>query len=199
MSGSQVEQGAARYDVHDDCVEILFTAAQIQEKVVELGRQVGHEYEHLRPIFMPILKGGFIVAADLLRHLEPCPRGLEVEFVAASSYGKGTETSGTVTVSFDTASVKGRHVLLVDDLCDSGLTLFEVQRHVQEAGAASVKSLVLLDKTARRKMEFVPDFIGFECPNKWIVGNGMDTAQIYRSLPYIGVLKSDVQAQFLTK
>lgn len=108
------------------------------------------------------LQGGFIVAADLLRSIDPVPDGMEVEFVHASSYGAGTETSGTVEVSFRKEAVKDRHVLLVDDLCDSGLTLYEVARHVKEAGATSVKSLVLLDKLARRKVEITPDYIGFD-------------------------------------
>lgn len=190
---------AAAAPMHPDVYEVLFSEQEIKEKVQELARQIGQDYEHLAPMFCPILKGGFIVAADLLRALEPVPHGMVVEFISASSYGAGTETSGLVNVSFDREAVKGRHVLLVDDLCDSGLTLFEVQRHVVEAGAASVKSMVLLDKTERRKVDFKPDYIGFPCPNKWIVGNGMDTAQIYRALPYIGVLRPEVQAQFKTK
>lgn len=185
--------------IHPDVEEILYTAKQISDKTAELGLAVSNDYKDKRPVIMPILKGGFIVAADLVRALHPVPEGMEVEFVAASSYGSGTETSGTVLVSFAKDVVKGRHVLLVDDLCDSGLTLAEVTRHVTEAGAASVKSLVLLDKKARRKLHFEPDYIGFECPNRWIVGHGMDTAQIYRSLPYIGVLKPEVQAQFMIK
>lgn len=183
--------------IHDDVEEVLFSAEEIQAKIVEMGSRVAADYAALRPVLMPILKGGFIVAADLVRAIHPIPEGLEVEFVAASSYGAGTETTGKVSVSFKTEVVKGRHVLLVDDLCDSGLTLVEVAKAVLEAGAASCKSLVLLDKTARRKVEFVPDYVGFQCPNKWVIGNGMDTAQIYRSLPYIGSMKVEAQERFL--
>ncbi|GAX79534.1 hypothetical protein CEUSTIGMA_g6975.t1 [Chlamydomonas eustigma] len=183
-------------NLHEDVEEVLFTQQQILDKTKELGAKVAFDYSDKRPIISPILKGGFIVAADLVRSLNPVPQGLEIEFISASSYGSGTETSGRVEVSFRREIVQGRHVLLVDDLCDSGLTLSEVARHVREAGAASVRSLVLLDKRARRKVEITPEYIGFDCPNKWIVGNGMDTAQIYRSLPYIGVLKGEAQAGF---
>lgn len=183
-------------NIHEDVEEVLFTQQQILDKTRELGARVAIDYSDKRPIISPILKGGFIVAADLVRSLNPVPQGLEIEFIAASSYGSGTETSGRVEVSLRREIVEDRHVLLVDDLCDSGLTLSEVARHVREAGAASVRSLVLLDKRARRKVEITPEYIGFDCPNRWVVGNGMDTAQIYRSLPYIGVLKAEAQARF---
>lgn len=184
---------------HDDVLQIMFTREQIAERIVELGRQVAQDYDDKAPVIMPILKGGFIVAADFVRALDPVPEGMMVEFVQASSYGAGTETSGRVEVSFNTEVVKGRHVLMVDDLCDSGLTLLTVHQLLVEAGVASVKSLVLLDKVARRKVEYTPDYIGFPCPNVWIVGNGMDTAQLYRSLGYIGSLKPEVQKKFMTK
>lgn len=107
--------------------QVLFTEAEIKAKVAELGVRVATDFASLSPIIMPILKGGFVVAADLIRAIHPVPEGLEVEFVAASSYGAGTETSGQVSVDFKTEKVKGRHVLLVDDLADSGLTLVEVR------------------------------------------------------------------------
>ncbi|KAG1676912.1 hypothetical protein FOA52_014788 [Chlamydomonas sp. UWO 241] len=177
--------------------EVLFTAEQIASKLKELGARVAADYGDKRPVIMPILKGGFVTAADLVRSIHPVPDGLEVEFVAASSYGAGTETTGTVQISFAEAVVKGRHCLLVDDLADSGLTLFEVTKAVLAAGAASAKSLVLLDKKERRKVDITPDYIGFDCPNKWVIGNGMDTAQIYRSLPYIGVMTKEAQSRYL--
>ncbi|KAF5838840.1 phosphoribosyltransferase-like protein [Dunaliella salina] len=130
---------SATYDVNQDIGEVLFTEEQIKSKIKEMGRAVAKDFVDKAPVVMPILKGGFTVAADLVRSLDPVPKGVIVEFVAASSYGAGTETSGTVKVSFDASVVKDRHVLLVDDLVDSGLTLSEVHRLVQEAGAASVK------------------------------------------------------------
>ena len=179
----------ANYDIHGDAGDILFTKEQMQAKVVELGRVLGRDYQGMRPVFMPILKGGFIFAADLIRCLDPCPEHLMVEFCSARSYGARVETSGTVQISFDEQVVKGRHVLMVDDLCDSGLTLLSVQQRLLEAGAASVKSVVLLDKRARRKVEYHPEYIGFDCPNHWVAGMGMDTNQLYRSLDYVAVLK----------
>lgn len=130
---------------------------------------------------MPILKGGFIFAADLVRALSPCPAGMEVEFVSACSYGARTETSGAVEVAFDATVVANRHVLMVDDLCDSGLTLLTVRERLLAAGASSVASVVLLDKKERRKVEYDPDFVGFACPNKWVAGAGMDTHQLWRA------------------
>ncbi|GFH17047.1 hypoxanthine phosphoribosyltransferase [Haematococcus lacustris] len=130
--------GKPCHNVHQDIESVLFSADQIRDKVDELGRLVVNEYHDKLPVIMPILKGGFIVAADLVRALHPCPEGMVIDFIQASSYGAGTETSGRVEVAFDAAAVKNRHVLLVDDLCDSGLTLQEVTRHVREAGAASI-------------------------------------------------------------
>eukprot|EP00195_Chlamydomonas_chlamydogama_P004921 CAMPEP_0202902656 /NCGR_PEP_ID=MMETSP1392-20130828/16980_1 /ASSEMBLY_ACC=CAM_ASM_000868 /TAXON_ID=225041 /ORGANISM="Chlamydomonas chlamydogama, Strain SAG 11-48b" /LENGTH=186 /DNA_ID=CAMNT_0049589451 /DNA_START=113 /DNA_END=670 /DNA_ORIENTATION=+ len=178
----EAKPAQAVHTIHDDIEEVLFTREQIDQKTAELAQRVVADYHDKKPVIMPILKGGFIVAADLVRNLHPVPEDMEVEFIHASSYGAGTETSGTVKVSFHADAVKGRHVLMVDDLCDSGLTLFEVSRHLVEAGAASVRSLVLLDKKERRKLDYTPDYVGFQCPNRWIVGHGMDTAQIYRSL-----------------
>jgi hypoxanthine phosphoribosyltransferase len=180
---------SSSYDIHADAGDILFTKEQMQAKVVELGKIIGKEYQGRRPIFMPILKGGFIFAADLIRCLDPCPEHLMVEFCSARSYGARVETSGTVQISFDEQVVKGRHVLMVDDLCDSGLTLLSVCERLMEAGAASVQSVVLLDKRARRKVAYDPDYIGFDCPNHWVAGMGMDTNQLYRSLDYVAVLK----------
>eukprot|EP00775_Hariotina_reticulata_P002716 gene2716-3013_t len=160
-------------------------------RTIELGREIGSAYCDKRPLLMPILKGGFIFAADLIRALEPCPQDAMVEFVSARSYGKGLETSGTVQVSFDADVVKGRHCLMIDDLVDSGLTMQTVQQKLLEAGAASVKSVVLLDKKARRKVPYEADFVGFDCPNHWVAGMGMDTNQHFRSLEYVAVLKPE--------
>jgi hypoxanthine phosphoribosyltransferase len=182
---------AAGYDIKDDCGEVLFTRDAIQKATKQLGRQIAADYAHKAPLLVPILKGSFIFAADLTRALDPCPAGMSVEFVSARSYGAGFETSGTVQVSFDEAAVKGRHCVMVDDLCDSGLTLATVKERLLAAGAASVASVVLLDKKARRKVDFVPDYIGYDCPNHWVAGMGMDTNQLYRGLDEVVVLKPD--------
>lgn len=182
---------ADTYDIHADVGDVLFTKQQLAEKTEQLGKVLGKEYVDKRPLLMPILKGGFIFAADLIRALDPCPQDSEVEFVSARSYGARTETSGTVQISFDAAVVAGRHCLMIDDLCDSGLTLMSVRDKLLEAGAASVKSVVLLDKRARRKVAYDPDFIGYDCPNHWVAGMGMDTNQFFRSLDYVAVLKPE--------
>eukprot|EP00882_Tetradesmus_deserticola_P019464 GHRQ01020953.1.p1 GENE.GHRQ01020953.1~~GHRQ01020953.1.p1 ORF type:complete len:216 (+),score=74.74 GHRQ01020953.1:135-782(+) len=180
---------AATYSIHDDVGEVLFSKQQMAEKVAEMGKLLGITYQGKAPVLMPILKGGFIFAADLIRALDPCPEDLVVEFVSARSYGAGFETSGTVQVSFDAEAVKGRHCLMVDDLCDSGLTLMTVRDQLLAAGAASVASVVLLDKRARRKVSYDPDFVCLDCPNHWVAGMGMDTNQRFRSMDYVAVLK----------
>lgn len=191
--------GEAQYDIKNDCGEVLFSREQVQEATKELGRKIAADYATLSPLIVPILKGSFIFAADLVRSLDPCPEHMAVEFVTARSYGAGFETSGTVQVSFDESAVKGRHCVMVDDLCDSGLTLATVQEKLLAAGAASVKSCVLLDKKARRKVDFVPEYIGMDCPNQWVAGMGMDTNQVYRGLDQVVVLKQEAIDRVLAK
>lgn len=183
--------GDAQYDIKDDCGEVLFSRERVQAATKELGAQIARDYADQSPLIVPILKGSFIFAADLVRALDPCPQHMAVEFVSARSYGAGFETSGTVQVSFDEDAVKGRHCLMVDDLCDSGLTLATVRDRLLAAGAATVKSCVLLDKKARRKVDFAPDYIGLECPNQWVAGMGMDTNQFFRGLDQVVVLKEE--------
>lgn len=171
-----------------DVAQVLFTAEQLHAKTQELGRVLAAEYKDKQPLLAPILKGGFVFAADLVRAMTPCPAGLGVEFISARSYGARTETSGEVEVSFDESAVAGRHCLLVDDLCDSGLTLKTVHEKVLAAGAASVKSVVALDKRGRRKVEYHPDFVGADVGNVWLAGYGMDTHQQYRAFGDVVVL-----------
>jgi len=172
--------------------DILWSAEEIRVRVQELGAQISAVYTSDDDILcIAILKGAVIFAADLLRH---CAFKHELDFLNCSSYGSSTESSGQVELlSPLRIPVKGRHVLLIEDLIDSGLTLDFARKHVLGGGAASLRIAVLFNKRGRRlpTLDITPDFCGFECPNKFIVGYGMDFAQHYRTLPFVSVLKPE--------
>lgn len=164
----------------------LLTTEQIQEKVRELGAEISRDYAGQEILVIGILKGAFVFCADLLRNVEvPC----KVDFMAVSSYGQSTESSGVIKIIKDLdASIEGRHVLLVEDIVDSGLTLRYLREYLAHQNPASVKICVLLDKPSRRKTEVVVDYRGFVIPDEFIVGYGIDYAENYRHLPYIGMI-----------
>jgi hypoxanthine phosphoribosyltransferase len=171
-------------DDHPAIASVLFTATQLAERVEQVARQCAQDYADKKPVLLCILKGGFIFGADFTRLFRPWPEGTTLAFCRAKSYGARTETSGQVQVEgLDVEEVQGRHVLLLDDLSDSGLTLQTVKQRCLEAGALSVKSAVALDKAARRLPQCQPpEYVGFECPNVWVSGLGMDTNELYRGL-----------------
>lgn len=184
---ANVAAPAAANDANDDhpaIASVLFTATQLAERVEQLARQCAEDYADKKPVLLCILKGGFIFGADFTRLFRPWPEGTTLAFCRAKSYGARTETSGQVQVEgLDVEEVQGRHVLLLDDLSDSGLTLQTVKQRCLEAGALSVKSAVALDKAARRLPQCQPpEYVGFECPNVWVSGLGMDTNELYRGL-----------------
>ena len=170
-------------------VERLFTAREVEERVERLAAEIRKAYGDNIPTVISVLKGSFMFTADLVRRL---PGTFSVDFIRAASYGDGTETSCHVSVSlWPVAKLTGRRVLLVDDIADSGLTLKCLVERLEKEGASQVDVCVLLDKPGRRKVEFVPRFVGFTIPNLFVVGYGIDYAEKYRNLPYIGVLKED--------
>jgi hypoxanthine phosphoribosyltransferase len=176
--------------MHQDIKEILITEEQIREKVKELGQKLKEDYGHLNPLCICILKGGALFMADLIRAMD---FPLEMDFMAVSSYGASTKSSGVVRIVKDLeASVEGRHVLIIEDIIDSGLTLSYLLELLQGRKAKSVKIVTLLDKPSRRKVDLVPDYCGFKIPDEFVVGYGLDYAEKYRNLPYIGVLKEEV-------
>jgi hypoxanthine phosphoribosyltransferase len=163
----------------------MITAAQIARRVRRLGRHVSDVYADIdTPLVMVvILKGATVFAADLLRSLT-IPA--ELEFVRASSYGAGTASSGKLRLAHMVEGpLVGRHVLLVEDIIDSGLTVSVVQRRIQRLGAASVRLAALLDRPARRQVEVKIDFTGFVIPDRFVIGYGLDYAGLYRELPHI--------------
>ncbi len=171
-------------------IEILFSASAIARRNLELAKDIAaHDYDNL--LVISILKGSFIFAADLIRAMHDAGVEPEVEFIFISSYGAGT-TSGEVRVLRDIDNdVHGRDILLIDDILESGKTLKFTRELMLSRGAKSVSIAVLLDKRTRRQTEIDADYVGFECPDYFVVGYGMDVAHAFRELPYVGVVKGD--------
>ncbi|MDF2628987.1 MAG: hypoxanthine phosphoribosyltransferase [Symbiobacteriaceae bacterium] len=164
----------------------LLGSEEIQARVRELGNQISKEYAGREVLVVGILKGAFVFCADLMRNLTVQTR---LDFMAVSSYGSSTESSGVIRIVKDLeASVEGRHVLLVEDIVDSGLTLRYLREYLEHQQPASLKVCVLLDKPQRRKTQVEVDYTGFTIPDEFIVGYGIDYAEQYRHLPYIGLI-----------
>ncbi len=167
--------------------KILFSEEAIAAKVKELGAQISRDYAGEKVLVVGLLSGAFVFAADLLRHVSA---QYDLDFVSLSSYGRGTVTSGSVKLNKDLSiDPRGRHVLVVEDLIDTGVTLEWFSNHLASKGCLSVKICCLLDKKARRTANVPIAYCGFECPDEFVVGYGMDFADEYRCLPYVGVLK----------
>jgi hypoxanthine phosphoribosyltransferase len=179
--------------MHEDIQEILFTEEEIKTKVKELGRRLSEDYKDLNPLCICVLKGAAPFMTDLVRSMD-IP--LEMDFMAVSSYGASTKSSGVVRIVKDLdTSVEGRHVIIVEDIIDSGLTLSHLIDLLRHRNAASIKVVTLLDKPGRRTVDLKPDYSGFTIPDAFVVGYGLDYAEKYRNLPYIGVLKEQVYQQ----
>lgn len=174
-----------------DIKEILLTKEQIQSKVAELAQQLSEEYAGKDPVFVGVLKGVVMFFADVVRNVQiPC----QIDFMWLSSYGSGS-TSGMMVVKKDvSADLKGRHVVILEDIFDSGNSLDFTYRHLLSKEPASLKICTLLDKPARRNpaVTLQPDYVGYVIPNEFVVGYGLDYDEHYRNLPYIGVLKPEV-------
>lgn len=176
--------------MHQDVKEILISEEMIQSKVKELGDYLAKEYADTLPLCIGVLKGAAPFMADLTRAMN-IP--LEMDFMAVSSYGASTKSSGVVRILKDLdTSVEGRDVLIMEDIIDTGLTLSYLIELLKGRNAKSVKVVTLLNKPARRKVNLVPDYCGFEIPDEFVIGYGLDYREIYRNLPYIGILKEEV-------
>jgi len=177
----------------DDIAEILVRTEDIAAKVGELGARIATDYAGKDLVLVSILKGALPFLADLMRATQ-IP--LALDFLEVSSYGTGTESSGVVRILKDLAQpIEGRDVLVVEDILDTGQTLNYVIEHLHSQRPASVRLCVLLDKPARRVVPVEIDYRGFEIPDKFVVGYGLDYAERYRNLPFVGVLKSEVYAR----
>ncbi len=172
-----------------DMERILLSEEEIKECVAKLGKQLVEEYEGKNPVFLGILKGVVVFFADMIRAVPiPC----DIDFLAVSSYGSGTN-SGQLKFHKDVSvPIKGRHVVILEDILDSGRTLSHVVAHLNEMEPASLKICTLLNKPSRREAPIDADYVGFTIPNEFVVGYGLDFAERYRNLPFIGVLKPEI-------
>jgi hypoxanthine phosphoribosyltransferase len=171
--------------------EVLLSEEQLQTRVKELGAEITRDYAGLNPLLIGVLKGACFFLSDLLRAIDT---RLGIEFMAISSYGSSTRTSGEVRIMKDLdVPIEGRHILVVEDIVDTGLTLSYLLANLESRGAASVKLVALLDKSERRERDVKIDYLGFQIPDAFVVGYGLDYAERYRNLPFIAVLKNPEQ------
>eukprot|EP00892_Ulva_mutabilis_P007766 jgi/Ulvmu1/5361/UM022_0155.1 len=184
---------ASMRQLHPDVESILYDEPTLQSKCVELGGMIAKEYADLKPLLMVTVTGAYMFASDLAKCITPVPDGMQIDFVRASSYGAGTVSSGEVKIQdCSRISVSGRHVIVIEDIVDTGGTLDKLITRMTDMGALSVKVAALLNKEARRKVEVPVHFEGFKCQDSFVVGYGMDYDEDYRTLPYVGILKPHV-------
>ena len=177
----------------NDIKEVLFTEEQLRQKVDELGAQITADYQGKNPLIVSVLKGSYVFMADLTRRINvPC----QVDFMVVSSYGAGTKTSGEVQIIKDLEnSIDGRDLIIVEDILDSGVTLNYLMKVLTARGANSIRLCTLLSKPDRRRVDVPVDYLGFEIPDEFVVGYGLDFAERYRNPPYIGILKPSVYSE----
>ena len=176
--------------VRDKKIEVLFSAEELARRNNQLAEEI--VLSDLRdPIVIAILKGSFVFAADLIRSLHEAGLSPEVEFISISSYGGGTEAGKPIVLRDVETDVKGRDILLVDDILESGGTLKFTRDLMTARGANKIAIAALLDKSMRRKADINADYVGFECPDKFVVGYGMDVSHAFRELPFVGVVTGD--------
>ena len=179
--------------MRDDMESVLLSEEQIAARIRELGAQLSRDYEGKDPVFVGVLKGCFVFMADLMRSVDiQCT----MDFMAVSSYGAGTNTSGAVKINKDlNEDISGRHIVIVEDILDSGVTLNYLRGYLMNRKPASITIVTLLDKPARRKADIAADLCGFQVPDEFVVGYGLDYDEKYRNLPFIGVLKPEVYSK----
>ena len=173
-----------------DILKVLITEEQIQKRIAEMGAEISKEYADKDPVILGVLKGVVMFYADMMKHITvPC----QMDFMCLSSY-QGTQSTGNMIVKQDmSVDVNGRHVLILEDIYDTGRSLDFTYKHLMSKNPSSLKICTLLDKPERRDpaITLVPDYTGFVIPNKFVVGYGLDFDEYYRNLPYVGVLKPE--------
>ena len=174
----------------EDIKEVLFNEEDITKKVKEISKEISRDYKGKDLVVVGVLKGSVLFAAELIKGITiPC----EIDFMAVSSYGDATESSGVVRILKDLDhSIEGKDVLIVEDIVDSGVTLSYLTKYLKARKASSIEIATLLNKPARRKKDIHVKYIGYDVPDEFIVGYGIDYAEKYRNLPFIGVLKPEV-------
>lgn len=179
--------------MENDMARILISTEELQARIAELGAQLSRDYAGKNPLFVGVLKGCFIFMADLLRSTD---LRCTMDFMAVSSYDGGTKSTGAVKINKDLSQdIEGRHVIIVEDILDSGLTLSYLVSYLSVRRPASIRLVTLLDKPARRKADIKADYVGFEVEDAFVVGYGLDYAEEYRNLPYIGILKPAIYGE----
>jgi len=171
--------------------EVLLDAETVQRRVIGLAHQIAADYRDQTPLLVCILKGGVVFLVDLVKHID-VPHA--IDFMAVSSYGVGArESSGVVRILMDLEeNIEGKHVLLVEDIVDSGRTLHYIVNLLQARNPASLRVCALLDKHGRREVDVMLDYVGFRIPNKFVFGYGLDLDEMFRNLPFVGVLKDEL-------
>ncbi len=170
--------------------EVLCTEQQLQDKINELGAAITKDYAGKDLLMVSILKGSVMVMADLMRAVD---LPLQIDFMNVSSYGAGTETKGSVKILKDLdVDIKGKNLLIVEDILDSGVTLHNLMNLLQQREPASIEICTLFSKPSRRKVDVEAKYIGFEIPDAFIVGYGLDYDEKFRNLPYVGILKEEI-------
>ena len=183
----------AKSNLDQDILKVLLSEEEIKARVQEMGDELYDAFQDKNPMFVGVLNGCFIFMADLVRAAQ---LKSELEFIGVSSYKNSTKSSGVVQITRDLQrDISGRNIIIVEDILDSGNTLAFLKNYLMTKGAASITIATLLDKPARREKPIKADYVGFVVPDEFVVGYGLDYAQQYRNMPYIGVLKPEVYSK----
>jgi len=183
----------AKSNMDQDILKILLSEEEIKARVQKMGDELYDAFQDKNPMFVGVLNGCFIFMADLVRAAQ---LKSELEFIGVSSYKNSTKSSGVVQITRDLQrDISGRNIIIVEDILDSGNTLAFLKNYLMTKGAASITIATLLDKPARREKPIKADYVGFVVPDEFVVGYGLDYAQQYRNMPYIGVLKPEVYSK----
>lgn len=176
--------------LNNDILKVLYSEEQLKAKCAEMGAQITKDYQGKNLLLVTVLKGAVVYLTDLMRNIDlPCT----IDFMVVSSYGSGTKTSGVVKIVKDLdQDLSGKDILIVEDILDSGMTLSYLTKLLEDRNPSSVRIAALMDKPSRRQVELKADYIGFEVPDEFVVGYGLDYDEKYRNLPYVGILKPEI-------
>ena len=176
--------------MNDDILRVLYSEEELEAKCAELGAQISKDYEGKNLLLVSVLKGAVVFMTDLMRHITvPC----SIDFMVVSSYGSGAKTSGVVKIVKDLdADLVGKDLLIVEDILDTGMTLHYLKQLLQDRNPNSIRIATLLDKPERRRAAVRADYVGYQVPDEFVVGYGLDYDEKYRNLPYVGILKPEV-------
>ena len=176
--------------MNDDILRVLYSEEELEAKCAELGAQISKDYEGKNLLLVSVLKGAVVFMTDLMRHITvPC----SIDFMVVSSYGSGVKTSGVVKIVKDLdGDLAGKDLLIVEDILDTGMTLHYLKQLLQDRNPNSIRIATLLDKPERRRAAVRADYVGYQVPDEFVVGYGLDYDEKYRNLPYVGILKPEV-------